>query len=224
MEGEYLIPECGNHENNIGNYHPIELTSAEPVTSYLSCNHNNTNELIGQRQFTCNMETVFDPRPVSGGLCNLDKSFEQIQHKKTEDYLGNHHLSCNPPLCPGKMDAKRYFINIDVESRLKNIDYYTTKCKKHIYKLDHNCEDCRLSCYRDILSKDVEIPEYPMNKCVKAFEFPGVAQNKENAHIFIRKGSDTVYDFKDHDICKMEPERVWNNSTKRNLFDYNCDK
>ena len=34
------------------------------------------------------------------------------------------------------MDARRYFLNVDVESRLKNIDYLTTKCKEHIYKLD----------------------------------------------------------------------------------------
>jgi hypothetical protein len=221
LEFDFLLPECGNKDNNIGNHHPIELPNPEPVRSYYSCNH--VEDKLVDRNFTCKMPIVFEPRPELTGLCiNKKHENKQIQHQKTEDLLGDHHISCNPPLCPGKMDAKRYFINIDVESKLKNIDYYTTKCKSHIYKLDPNCDDCRLSCYKDITSNPVNLPERNINKCLEFQEFPNYSPIRENPNIFIRKQQDTVYDYMTHDICNQGPQKVWNNNTKRNMHDYKC--
>ena len=224
MEFHFLLPECGNNENNIGNYHPIELDNPEPVKHYLSCNHIDTSK-IGKRQFTCEMQPVFDPRPLNTGLC-LDKNNfrEQLSPESTEDYLKNNVISCNPPICPGKMDAKRYFLNIDVESRLKNIDYYATHCKENVYKCDPNDNKCQMSCYRNVFNKDTNVP-YPergINKCIEKQEFPDISNDKSNPNIFIRPTQDTVYDLSDHEICTMKPERVWNNFTKRSMMDSKC--
>ena len=225
MEYDFLLPQCGNTEKEgISNYHNINF---QPIKTFqnISCNHNGTNELIGKRNFTCEQPIVFDPRPIMTGLCvNEEKQREQLQPASTEDYINEKNISCVHPFCPGKMDAKRYFLNIDVESRLKNIDYYTTECKEHVYKLDANCPDCSLSCFKE-LKKDTNVPypERPRIECVETQQFPYISEDKENSNIFIRDQQDTVYDFTKHNICNIDSERVWNNPTKRSMKDYECD-
>ena len=219
MNFDFLLPQCGNNDNNIGNYHGLEFENPKPFINN-SCNHDKTNEQIGKRNFTCKMPPVYDPRPELTGLCiDGQKEREQIKTESTEDMLGDKLVSCTPPLCPGKMDARRYFLNVDVESRLKNIDYLTTKCKEHIYKLDADCKDCQLSCYRNVLKKDTDVPypERPRAECLEGHQFPDKTNIKDNPYVFIREKQDTVYDFTHHKVCNIGSERVWNNPTKRSM-------
>ena len=88
--------------------------------------------------------------------------------------------------------------------------------KKHVYK-QTDCEDCKLECHDEILTKDVELPNRTINKCLPFQNFPDVSDDKSNNHIFIRQKQDTVYDFSDHNICNLGSEKVWNNFTKRNM-------
>ena len=67
--------------------------------------------------------------------------------------------------------------------------------KSHIYKLDPNCEDCRLSCYKDITTNPVTFTKRNINKCLDFQEFPNYSPIRENPNIFIRKQQDTVYDY-----------------------------
>ena len=94
---------------------------------------------------------------------------------------------------------------------------------EHIYKLDPNCEDCRLSCYKDITTNPVTLPERNINKCLDFQEFPNYSPIRENPNIFIRKQQDTVYDYMTHDICDQGPQKIWNNNTKRSMHDYKCN-
>ena len=226
MEYDFLLPVNGNTDKVKSTYH--ETTFAQPKKFVnLICNQSKTNELIGKRNFICKLEHVFDPRPEMTGLC-LDGQIqrEQLQPDSTENYLLPNFVNCNEhPLCPDKMDAKRYFLNIDVESRLKNIDYFDTRCKEDIYKNDPDCKDCSLVCHQGILKNDSNVP-YPDRKrteCVVSHQFPNITNNRNNPNIFIRKKQDTVYDFSNHKVCKISPERVWNNFTKRNMQDPTCN-
>ena len=226
MEYDFLLLENKNNEKIHSTNHNIAFTQPKKFVNLL-CNQSKTNELIGKRNFTCKLEPVFDPRPNMTGLC-LDGQVErkQIEPKSTEDYLLPKFVNCRKhELCPDKMDAKRYFLNIDVESRLKNIDYYDTRCKEDIFKNDPDCKDCSLACHEGILRNDSNVP-YPERKrteCVITQQFPDITQNKNNPNIFIRKKQDTVYNFSDHKVCNIPPERVWNNFTKRSMKDPSCN-
>ena len=222
LKKDFLLESCGNKDTYIHNHHSLEIAEPELVKERfaLICNNDKTNELIGQRNFTCKIPVTFDPRPELTRNCS-EMSNNQIPHIETEEYLKDNFLSCNPPLCPGKGDPKRYLLNIDVESSLKNIDYHTTNCKQNIHKLKYDCEDCALSCYKDILHKDYELPQSDIAQCIKGYEFPEKGLPLSN-NIYFRNENDTGYDYRNHEICNIGFERIWNNPTKRSMMDERC--
>ena len=68
--------------------------------------------------------------------------FAEIAAQKTTNF------SCNPQLSSGSSDPSRYFLNIDVESRLKNIDHIKRKCNPIWVKFVHFPNNSGMEMYK----------------------------------------------------------------------------
>ena len=119
-----------------------------------------TNDLA-KRNFGNVPNYLLSGRSCSTSLCTSNKYCDSSGwpevFKDTSD-------KCNLYFSPNsdKSDPYTYIKNIDLESRLKNVDYNNNKCnyKKKDFKLcnknDKRCEENmkNLECYGDILSND----------------------------------------------------------------------
>lgn len=224
MEYSFLLPSCGAKNPPLNNHHGTNLPQPKVGHQYIYCEdtqQNMMNKKINERNYPdAPSKILLDPRPDMTGLC------PQFAKKQPKPEILEYHPRCTPTLTPGKGDIGTYFNNVDVESRLKNIDYFRTKCKTHVYKNDSNCTDCRLSCHRNVLAKDesVELPERGRNKCIN-YTFKDKCPydaSKNNPNVFIRPVEDTSYDYSNHEICDIKCEKIWHNVTKRKAYDP-CD-
>lgn len=211
---------------------PVNLKNEKSTQSsyyYLpSIKSNKQNEDLLKRNFNnSNFEVRLDMRPEMTSLSRHKNLPNQPLPDSTEKMLKTTNFSCNPQLSSGSSDPSRYFLNIDVESRLKNIDHIKRKCKTHIYSTNPDCKDCRLSCFRNILNKDHNVNinnEFrPIEKCSNK-TFWNVANPKdfEDVNVYLRPQQDTSYDLTKHPICNLKTEKVWHNNTKRSMFNNKC--
>ena len=119
------------------------------------------NNYLEKRNFGNAPNYLLSGRSCSTSLCSSNKYCDSSGwpevFKDTSD-------KCNLYFSPNsdKSEPYTYFKNIDLESRLKNVDYNNNKCNyiKKDFKLcnknDKNCEENMkiLDCYDDILRND----------------------------------------------------------------------
>ena len=71
---------------------------------------------------------------------------------------------CEMPIAPNSQrgDPNLWARNIEMESKLRNIDYIDSKCHLKMHKEDpctRNPESCALSCHRNKIAKDYMLPK-----------------------------------------------------------------
>ena len=101
--------------------------------------------------------TMISGRPCSASLCSSNKFCDS---GGLPEILEDPPITCENDFMPqGKGHPKRILQNIDVESRLRNIDYTQNKCGEKKFKSKSNS----LSCFKDTLKSD-NIPQSLINK------------------------------------------------------------
>ena len=121
---------------------------------------------LNKRNFSNMPVTHISPRPCSTSLCTSDKFCES---SGKPEIINDVVLKCENDFLPNgvKGTTNKYFSNIDVESRLFNIDYYkqNEKCGNKKLK-NENLQS--LNCYKDnILLRDTILDKdksYKYNK------------------------------------------------------------
>ena len=237
MEFDFLLNNLDNSQyENIALYHPENLENKKLPHPFYVCKHPTDNQIIDPNIYARNIDSdkvtnnILDPRPETTALSRPKNLENHPILTKTEDNLKKLKNDCEYPFMPLKADAHIYFKNIDIESRLKNIDYSRTKCKTNNYNQDPSCKDCVLSCYKDILDKDhkVFIPERTPTKCVDV-KFPKPCDTKDDQFninkldINYRPHADTLYDYSSHKVCDMNCQKIWHNNTKRKGMAHHCE-
>ena len=159
---------------------PEKMIHHEP---FLVCSHTNTDEnnlRNVERLFPDqNQEIILDERPVNVGLSKMDLRNNKLENsvsKKTavEDATDTFEPVAfkdnipEIPFTPGKAEFAGYAASIDLESRLKRIDYNDNLC--YVKNFNPNSD---LKTHYDILKKDYRIPVRTIgeNKCTN-FELP----------------------------------------------------
>jgi hypothetical protein len=110
---------------------------------------------ISKRNFSNLPVTHISPRPCATSLCSSDKFCDSAGKP---EIINDISLKCDNDFIPNgtKGTISKYFSNIDIESRLFNIDYYqqNEKCSKKL----KNPGLKSLNCYKDnILLRDTLI-------------------------------------------------------------------
>jgi hypothetical protein len=205
MEYDFLLKGNGAKNPSDGPYYNINRVE-EPMIKHPSFLYSdytvfdtiNTNKF--ERIFPENkMNNIPDMRPISVNVSNVDT---RINNKHMNNKVVN---TCNkfvelPPtdinkkvhLSSGKLDADTYFNNIDVESRLKNIDFNDTRCFVKDYKKNSD-----LKVHPEIIEKDYRIPVIGTNINKQCnFSIPENCDNSGNYHF--------------NDVC----EKMFNNNTR----------
>tara|TARA_Y100000589_G_C27136559_1_gene622813 strand:- start:389 stop:1327 length:939 start_codon:yes stop_codon:yes gene_type:complete len=113
-------------------------------TSGLYCNYEKQlciNGTIYNRNYpSCKMPLTISHRPVSTKSCNYTKNNDH--NKKTEiDLCKFEELDYNCIFNPGKSSHKGYANNIDVDSDMKKLYNYQTRCPKYKYQPDELVEN-----------------------------------------------------------------------------------
>ena len=110
------------------------------------------NKLLSERRYGNLPVTIIAGRPCSTSLCTSNKFCESSGEP---EILYDPPLTCNNDFAPQgqKGNNKRYIENIDVESRLFNMDYKATNknCGKKEFK---NKNLTSLNCFNDVLLGD----------------------------------------------------------------------
>ena len=220
MEFDFLLPCNGAKENtNIGPHHSIDLKDETmikhaPLLTYTyDQNLNNNNRMYSRIFPTQNLNNAIEPRYTSKNVCTIDlrkkdkkdeqnvKETERKVADATNEYKEG---SCNREfkqvqLSSGRLDADGYFSNIDIESRLKNIDYKDNLCYVKDYK---KCSD--IKAHPEIINKDYRIPVTNTNINYKCqFQIPEKCDTPR--HYYLGQ-----FDESDHTVC----ETFFNNNTR----------
>jgi len=159
---------------------------------FLVCSHTNTDEnnfRNVERLFPDqNQEIILDERPVNVGLSHKDLRETKLENpvsKKTEapdfdDTFEPVAFKDNVPeipYTPGKAEFAGYAASVDLESRLKRIDYNDNLC--YVKNFNPNSD---LKTHYDILKKDYRIPVRTIgeNECTN-LELP---RREGNVYVF----------------------------------------
>ena len=194
-----------------GEYHSKYLLD-DPLVQhhpFLICNYKkndeNNNRLYDRVFPANNLPNLLDPRFQSVSLCDykmnpsipkvedVDNTFTVLEQSKP--------YNCSVPLTSGRADPNQYFNNIDVESRLKRIDYKDNKC----FTKDYKNKDSLKECSR-IFDKDYRIPDRSSNA-----DTCGTLQFPKECNI------DTLYHLPIDRNCVDMCETIWNNNTSPKL-------
>jgi len=108
-------------------------------------------ELLDKRQYGSLPVTLISGRPCDTSSCNYDKQL--CDSAGWTNVLKDVPISCDNDFMPQGVNGNpnRYINNIDVESRLLNIDYNNQKCGKKNFK---NTDSKALKCFNDNLLKN----------------------------------------------------------------------
>jgi len=217
MEFDFLLPCDGAKEKtSIGPHHSTDLKEEimikhTPLLTYTYEPELNSNSRMYSRIFPeHNLNNVLEPRYTSKNLCHVDlRKKDEKEEKKAERKVANFtneykEGECNNEfkqvqLSSGKLDASVYFSNIDVESRLKNIDYKDNLCFVKDYK---KCSDIKV--HPKIVNKDYRIPVINTNINYKCqFEIPDKCDTPR--HYYLGQ-----FEESDDKVC----ETFFNNNTR----------
>lgn len=106
---------------------------------------------------------ILDGRPCSTSLCSSGKFCESSGWPELFDPTIN---QCDNYFLPqaGRGEPRKYLQNIDIESRVRNIDYRINKCHLNYPKDGSSCDPrdnkCQLNCHKKILQRDHKITEF----------------------------------------------------------------
>ena len=118
-------------------------------------------EALEKRQFGTHANYILSGRPCSAGLCSSGKFCDSGGWPESPTFkLTN---PCEMPLAPnsGRGDPSIWIDNIDIEAKLRNIDYIDNKCHVKKYKeapCANNPDRCALKCHKNMIAKDNALP------------------------------------------------------------------
>ena len=159
--------ENENENKNLYNIDYIDNIGLDPriKENPLILNNYDTNDyqkILEKRNMGNTPVSIISGRPCSTSLCNSNKF---CKSSGRPIILYDVPISCKNILSPQgqKANHKQFIHNIDIESRLLNIDYKVTneKCGKKDFK---NSNKKSLECFKDILFKDDENYNDILNK------------------------------------------------------------
>lgn len=205
MEYDFLLKDNGENPPD-GPYYNINRVE-EPMIKHPSFLYSdytvfdtiNTNKF--KRIFPENkMKNIPDMRPVSVHVSNIDvRTNNKVNNNinvnnSTNNFIEvpSSEINKKVQLSSGKLDADTYFNNIDVESRLKNIDFNDNRCFVKDYKKNSD-----LKVHSEIIEKDYRIPVIGTNINKQCnFSLPENCDNNGNYHF--------------NDVC----QKMFNNNTR----------
>ena len=115
------------------------------------------NIILHERNFGNGNSYILDGRPCSTSLCSSGKFCESSGWPELFDPNIN---QCDNYFLPqsGRGEPRKYLQNIDIESRVRNIDYKINKCEFNYPKKGTQCKQgddkCQLNCYKHLLKRD----------------------------------------------------------------------
>lgn len=118
------------------------------------------NIILNNRNFGNGNSYILDGRPCSTSLCSSSKFCESSGWPELFDPSIN---QCDNYYLPQAVrgEPRKYLQNIDIESRVRNIDYKINKCEFNYPKKGSQCKpddkDCQLNCYKHIVNKDMRV-------------------------------------------------------------------
>lgn len=117
--------------------------------------------LLEERQFGDQPVRHIPGRPCSTSLCTSGKFCDSGGWPEIRDYKRTD--PCSIPMAPNSSrgDPDIYLKNIEIEAKLKNIDFYDSKCHLKKHKQNEcatNPERCALSCHKKAVQSDYSLP------------------------------------------------------------------
>ena len=118
-------------------------------------------EQLEKRQFGNNPNYLISGRPCSSSSCTSGKFCESSGWPDSPQWRRNN--ICEMPYAPNaeKIDPGVWSDIIDMDSKLKKIDIYDSKCNLKIHKEDpcsNNPELCPLRCHKNSIAGDYMLP------------------------------------------------------------------
>jgi len=108
-------------------------------------------DILEKRQYGNLPVTIISGRPCSTSLCELNN--RPCDKGGWTEVINDIPITCENDFSPNasKGNPNKIINNIDVESRLFNMDYLVDKCGKKTFK---NKETTQLNCYKNTLNTD----------------------------------------------------------------------
>ena len=125
---------------------------------------------LHDRNFGNGNSYILDGRPCSTSLCSSNKFCESSGWPELFDPNMN---QCDNYYLPqsGRGEPRKYLENIEVESRIKNMDYKINKCEFNYPKKGAECAPndtkCQLNCHKHLLQRDFRANGLPNNQYTK---------------------------------------------------------
>jgi hypothetical protein len=122
-----------------------------------------SNIILHDRNFGNANSYILDGRPCSTSLCTSGKFCDSSGWPELFDETIN---PCDNYFTPqaGRGEPRKYLQNIDIESRVRNIDYKVSKCHLNYHKDGAKCDPqdskCQLNCHKELLKRDHKINEF----------------------------------------------------------------
>jgi len=118
-------------------------------------------KLLEDRQFGDQPVRLLSGRPCSTSLCSSGKFCESAGWPEMRIFKRAD--PCSIPIAPNSSrgDPDIYLNNIEIEAKLKNIDYLDSKCQLKNPKNDScskNPDRCALRCHKNAIMADYQLP------------------------------------------------------------------
>jgi len=117
---------------------------------------------LGKRPFGNYPNYLLSGRPCATRGCPPDKFCDSSGWPESPVFKPTN--PCEMPFAPNSQrgDPNLWARNIEMESKLRNIDFIDSKCHLKYHKEDpckNNPEECALSCHKDAISSDYLLPK-----------------------------------------------------------------
>ena len=118
-------------------------------------------EALEKRQFGTHANYILSGRPCSAGLCSSGKFCDSGGWPESPKFKREN--PCEMPFSPNSSrgDPSIWIDNIDIEAKLRNIDYVNSKCHIKQYKeapCANNPDRCALKCHKNAIAGDYMLP------------------------------------------------------------------
>ena len=118
-------------------------------------------EALEKRQFGTHANYILSGRPCSAGLCSSGKFCDSGGWP--ESPISKRDNPCELPFSPnsGRGDPTIWIDNIEIEAKLRNIDYINSKCQiKKLKEIPcaNNPDRCALKCHTNTVNGDYVSP------------------------------------------------------------------
>ena len=168
-------------------------------------------EKLESRQFGSYPNYILSGRPCSARQCSSGKFCESSGWPESPVFKREN--TCEMPVSPNSSrgDPNIYIENIDIEAKLRNIDYVDNKChlkkpKEEPCSDDSNSGKCAMKCHKNITKTDYRLPNtrvWDTNQ--KTRKIPNLGEG-------IKRSLETKRKF-----CEKLPER-FNEASKMQTF------